>query len=192
MLVLLPVPRALPAAFTRATRPGALLPSRSVWFGGSLGRVAPTTAPFVFREPPERLRLPLEVCEREVREDDCVLFVHIGDEGDGGYAPRALPGALPGARQRRLVYKVDHLVAAKTPQLLLVVLPAAADHARQVLEAGVHAVLRASPLAMRVMVMVALLVVGDQAAPAPLAARQGGAVVGSHYHVLGGAPAVKV
>lgn len=115
-----------------------------------------------------------------------MLFIHIGDKRDGGRAPRALPGA----RQRRLVYKVDHLVAAETPQLVLVALPAT-HHAWQVLE-GVHAVLRAPPLAVRVMVMVALLVVGDQAAPAPLVARQGGAVVGTHYHVLGGAPSVQV
>lgn len=175
------------AGFTRATSSGTLLPSESVWFGGAIGWVAPTAAaPFVFRGPPERLRLTLKVCERKVREDDRVLFVHVGDKRDGGCAARALPGA----RQRCLIYKVDHFVAAETPQLVLVAL-AAADHAGQVPE-GVHAVLRASPFAVRVMVVVALLVVGDQAAPAPLVARQGGAVMGTHYHVLGGAPSVQV
>lgn len=184
--LMFPISRLLPAAFTRATSPGALLSNRSVWFGGTFRRVAPTAVPFVFWEPPERLRLTLKVCEREVRKDDCLLFINIGDKWDGGCAP----WALPGARQRRLIYKVYHLVAAETPQFVLVALPAT-DHTWQVLE-GVHTILRASPLAVWVMVMVALLVVGDQAAPAPLVARQGGAVVGTHYHVLGGAPSVKV
>lgn len=115
-----------------------------------------------------------------------MLFIHIGNEGDGGCAPRAPPGA----RQWRLIYKVNHFIAAETPQFVLIALPAT-DHTWQVLE-GVHTILRASPLAVRVMVMMALLVVGDQAAPAPLVARQGGAVVGTHYHVLGGAPSVKI
>lgn len=187
MTLLFPIMQALPVTFTRATSATVALPStRPVWFRGAVGWVPPTAAPFVLREPPQRLRLTLEVCERKVREDNCVMFVHVGDKWDGGCAPRTLPGA----RQRSLVYKVDHLVAAETAQLVLVAL-GAADHARQVLE-GVHAVLRAPPLAVRVMVMVALLGVGDQAAPAPLVARQGGAVVGTHYHVLGGAPSVKV
>lgn len=119
-----------------------------------------------------------------------MMFISVGDQGDGGRAPRALSGA----RQRRLVYKVDHLVAAEAPQLVLVALPAA-DHAWQVLE-RVHAVLRAPPLAVRVMVtvmvIVALLVVGDQAVPAPLVARQGAAVVGTRYHVLGGSPSLEI
>lgn len=97
------------------------------------------------------------------------MFINIRDQRDGGRAPRALSGA----RQRRLVYEVNHFVAAEAAQLVLVAL-AAANHARQVLE-GVHAVLRAPPLAVRVMVtvmvIVALLVVGDQAVPAPLVAR---------------------
>lgn len=184
--LLFPILWVLPAAFTWATSPRALLSPMSVWFGGTLRRVAPTAAPFVFWESPECLRLTLKVCEREMRKEDCVLFIHIGDEGDGGCAPRAPPGA----RQWRLIYKVNHFIAAETPQFVLIALPAT-DHTWQVLE-GVHTILRASPLAVRVMVMMALLVVGDQAAPAPLVARQGGAVVGTHYHVLGGAPSVKI
>lgn len=123
-----------------------------------------------------------------MRKQNRVVFVNVGDQRDGGRAPRALPGA----RQRSLVNKVNDLVAAEAPQLVLVAL-AATDHARQVLE-GVHAVLRAPPFAVRVtvMVIVALLVVGDQAVPAPLVARQGAAVVGTRYHVLGGAPSVKI
>lgn len=121
-----------------------------------------------------------------MRKENCVLFVHVGDKGDGGRAP----WALPWARQRSLINKVDHLVAAETTQFVFVTLPTT-NHSGQVLE-GVHAIFRASPLSVRMMVMVALLVVGDQAAPAPLAARQGGAVMGSHYHVLGGAPTVQV
>lgn len=146
----------------------------------------------MFRQAPERLRLALKVGEREMREQNRVMFVNVGDQGDGGGAPRALPGA----RQRRLVYEVYHLIAAEAPQLVLVALPAT-DHARQVLE-RVHAVLRAPPLAVRVMVMVtvmvivALLVVGDQAVPAPLVARQGAAVVGTRYHVLGGSPSLEI
>lgn len=177
----------------RAAGPGALPSSGPVRFGGPLGGVAPAAAPLVLRQSPERLRLALEVHEREVRKQNRVVFVNVGDQRDGGGAPRALPGA----RHRRLVYEVNHLIAAEAPQLVLVALPAA-DHARQVLE-GVHAVLRAPPLAVRrvvvvvtVMVIVALLVVGDQAVPAPLVARQGAAVVGTRYHVLGGAPSVKV
>lgn len=117
-----------------------------------------------------------------------MMFINVGDQRDGGCAPRALSGA----RQRRLVYKVYHLVAAEAPQLVLVALPAT-DHAWQVLE-RVHTVLRAPPLAVRVtvMVIVALLVVGDQAVPAPLVARQGAAVVGTRYHVLGGSPSLKI
>lgn len=113
-----------------------------------------------------------------------MLVIHVRDEGYGGRAPRAPPRA----RQRRLIYEVDHFVSAEAPQLVLVVLPAT-DYAWQVLE-GVHAVLRAPALAVRV--MVALLVVGDKAAPAPLVARQGGAVVGTHYHVLGRTPSVQI
>lgn len=128
-----------------------------------------------------------------------MALVHAGDEGHGaGRAPRALPGA----RQRRLVDKVDDLVAAEAARVVVVVVVVAvvvgaARRARQVLE-GVR-VLRAPPLAMEVpvvmmmvMVVVALLGVGDQAVPAPLAARQGGAVAATHYHVLAGAPPVKV
>lgn len=156
-------------------------------FGGALWRVAPAAAaPLVLRGPPECLGLPLKVCEWKVGKDDGVLLVHVGDEGDGGRAARAPPGARHGS----LVYKVNHLVAAEAPQLVLVALPAA-HNAGQVPE-GVHAVLRSPPLAVRVVMIVALLVVGDQAAPAPLAVRQGGAVVGSHYHVLGGAPSMQV
>lgn len=123
-----------------------------------------------------------------MRKQNRVMFVNVGDQRDGGRAPRALSGA----RQRSLVNKVNDLVAAEAPQLVLVAL-AATDHARQVLE-GVYAVLRAPPFAVRVtvMVIVALLVVGDQAVPAPLVARQGAAVVGTRYHVLGGAPSVKI
>lgn len=121
-----------------------------------------------------------------MRKRDRVLLVHIRDEGYGGYAPWAFPGAW----HRRLVYEVDHLVTAEAPQFILVALPAAYD-AGQV-PGGVHAVLRSPPLAVRVMVIAALLVVGDQAAPAPLAARQGGAAMGTHYHVLDGAPSLQV
>lgn len=163
--------------------------ARPVRLGRSVGRVLPTAAaaaPFVFREPPERVGLSLKVREGEVGEGDRVLLVHVWGERDGGGAPRAPPRA----RQRRLVDEVDHLVAAKTPRGVLAVLPAA-GHARQVLE-GVRTFLRAPPLAVRVVVVVVLLVVGDQTVPAPLAARQGGAVVGRHYHVLAGAPSVKV
>lgn len=123
----------------------------------------------MFRQSPERLRLALEVRESEMRKQSRVMLINMRDQRDGGHAPRALSGA----RQRRLVYKVNHFVAAEAAQLVLVAL-AAANHARQVLE-GVHAVLRAPPLAVRVMVtvmvIVALLVVGDQAVPAPLVAR---------------------
>lgn len=185
--LLFPILQTLPAAFTWPTSPGALPSTRSVWFGGTLRRVAPTTDPFVLWESPECMRLTLKVCEWEMRKYDCMLFIHIGDKWDGGCAPRALPGA----RQWRFIYKVNHFIAAETPQFILIVLPAT-DYARQVLE-GVHTILRASPLAVQVMMMMmALLVVGDQAAPAPLVARQGGAVVGTHYHVLGGAPSVKI
>lgn len=112
LTLLFPIVQALPVTSTRATSPVALLSTRSVWFGGTLGWVPPTAAaPFVLREPPERLRLTLEVCERKVRKDNCVMFVHVGDKWDGGCAPRALPGT----RQWSLVYKVDHLVAAETP-----------------------------------------------------------------------------
>lgn len=181
-----PIRQPFSAALARSARPGAPL-STSVLFGGALGQRAPTAAaPPLLRQPPECLRLALKVSEREVRESHRVLVVHVGDEGYGGRAPRAPPRA----RQRRLVYEVDHFVSAEAPQLVLVVLPAA-DDARQVLE-GVHAVLRAPALAVRVMVVVALLVVGDQAAPAPLVARQGGAVVGTHYHVLGRTPSVQI
>lgn len=118
------------------------------------------------------------------------MLINVGDQGDGGCAARALSGAW----QRRLVYKVNHFVAAEAPQFILVAL-ATTNHARQVFD-GVHAVLRAPPLAVRVMVAVvviaALLVVGDQAVPAPLVARQGAAVVGTRYHVLGGAPTVQI
>lgn len=186
-----------PPLFTRTAGPGAPPSSGPVRFGGPLGGVDPAAAPFVFRQSPERLRLALEVGEREVRQQDRAVFVNVGDQGDGGGAARALPGA----GQRRLVDEVDHLVAAEAPQLVLVAL-AAADHARQVLE-RVHAVLRAPPLAVRGMVMmgmgmgtvrvvVALLLVGDQAVPAPLVARQGAAVVGTRYHVLGGPPPLEI
>lgn len=127
-----------------------------------------------------------------MRKQNRVMFINIGDQRDGGSAPRALSGAW----QRRLIYKVNHFIAAEALQFVLVAL-AATNHAWQVLE-GVHAVLRAPPLAVRVVVMVtvmvivALLVVGDQAVPAPLVARQGAAVVGTRYHVLGGAPAVQI
>lgn len=184
--LLFPLSLALPAAFTWATSPGALLARRSVWFGRTFRWACSTAAASVLWEPPQGLRLPLKVCEREVRKDGCVLFVHIGDKRDGGCAPRALPGA----RHRRLVYKIDHLVAAETPQIVLVTFHAT-NHAWQVLE-GVHVVLRAPAFAVRMMMVVALLVVGDQAVPVPLVARQGGAVVGCHYHVLCGAPSVKV
>lgn len=125
----------------------------------------------MFRHSPEHLRLALKVCEREMRKQDCVMFIDVGDQGDGGCAPRALSGA----GQRRLVYKVNHFVAAEAPQFILVAL-AATNHAWQVLE-GVHAVLRAPPLTVLVMVLVtvmvivALIVVEDQAVPAPLVAR---------------------
>lgn len=120
------------------------------------------------------------------------MFINVGDQRDGGCAPWALSWAW----QRRLVYKVNHFVAAEAPHFVLVAL-ATANHAWQMLE-GVHAVLRAPPLAVRltvmvaVMVIVALLVVGHQAVPAPLVAWQGAAVVGTRYHVLGGAPAVQI
>lgn len=183
-----PVREPLSAALGRPPRPGAPLSTASVQFGGGLGQGAPTAAaaPPLLRLSPERLRLALKVCEREVRQSRRVLLVHVGDERQGGRAPRAPAGA----RQRRLVDEVDDFVSAEAPQLVLVVV-AAADDPRQVLE-GVHAVLRAPALAVRVVVVVALLVVGDQAAPAPLVARQGGAVVGTHYHVLGRAPAVQI
>lgn len=181
-----PILKSFPTAFTRATSPRALLKTRSVWFGWTLRRVSSTSAPSVFRVPPEHLGLTLKVCEREMREYDCVLFIHIRDQWDGG----CVPGTLPGARQRCLINKVDNLIPAETPQFILVALPTT-NHTWQVFE-GVHTILRASPLTMWVMVMVALLVVGDQAVPAPLVAQQGGAVVGTHYHVLGGAPSVKV
>lgn len=183
--LLFPISLALSTAFPRTTSPRTLLSRRSVWFGWTLRWVDPTTASFVFWQPPEHLRLTLKVCEWKVGKD-CVLFIHIRDKWDGGRTSRALSGA----RQRRLVYKVYHFVTAETPQFILVMLPAT-NHTGQMPE-RVHAILRASPLAVRVMVSVVLLVVGDQAAPAPLAARQGGAVMGTHYHVLGGAPSVQV
>lgn len=186
LALLLPVSQALSAAFPRATSPVARFSRRSVRFRRTLGRAAPAAAPSAFWGSPESLRFTLEVCEREVRKRDRVLFVNIGGEEYGGYAPRAFPRAW----HRSLVYEVDDLVPAETQQFILIALPAT-DHAGQVPE-GVHAVLRSPPLAVRVMVIVALLVVGDQAAPAPLAARQGGAVMGTHYHVLGGAPSLQV
>lgn len=144
----------------------------------------------MFRQSPERLRLALKVCECEMRKQDRVMFINVGDQRDGGCAPRTLSRAW----QRRLIYEVNHFVTAEAPQFVFVAL-AATNHAWQVLE-GVHAVLRAPPLAVRVMVtvmvIVVLLVVRDQAVPAPLVARQGAAVVSTRNHVLGGAPTVQI
>lgn len=121
-----------------------------------------------------------------MREDDSVLIVHIGDKGNGGCPPWAPHWAW----ERSLVYKIDHFIAAETAQFLLIAVPAT-DHAWQVFEGG-RVILRSSPLAMWMIVMEVLLVVGDQAVPAPLVARQGGAEVSAHYHVLDGAPALKI
>lgn len=129
----------------------------------------------MLRAASQRLRLTLKVREREMRQQNNVLLEGLWNQRDRGGSP----GAPHWTSQWRLVNEVNHFVAAKALEIILITLDS-----WNLLE-WMH-VLGSLPFA----VWVALLVVGSRAAPTSLVAWR--AVLRDANDVLCGAPTMQV